>query len=180
MAPALVRSGGTPSPSRSPGGFASAWLGALLLLGAGCEPEALPTPPVTAKVEAEAPATGSARQVTVFAIKATPGAEAIDPRLSAVRDQLRQVLPGHGFELIVSRSERLRPGETLACDLGGDRVAETTLEGDGSGRVAFRCTFREGDAPPFSTVVDAPENQLFFYERSLRDGGRVLIGVGAR
>ncbi|WP_206107741.1 hypothetical protein [Paludisphaera rhizosphaerae] len=121
-------------------------------------------------------------QVTVFAIKATPNASAIDPRLSEVRDQLRKVLPNHGFELIATRSERLQPGETLPCDLGEDRVAETTYESAEAGRISFLCSFREGpsDAPAYTTHVDAPENQLFFYERSLRDGSRVLIGVGAR
>jgi hypothetical protein len=118
--------------------------------------------------------------VTVFAIEAEPGSSAIDPRLTSVRVQLRKILPDHGFRLIESRSERLAPGATLACDLGGGRVAETTLESDAEGRITFRCTFQEGDAPPFQTVVDAPENQLFFYERSLRDGTRILIGVGAR
>ncbi|AMV35965.1 hypothetical protein [Planctomyces sp. SH-PL62] len=154
----------------------------LWLLVSGCSPrssspepapEPAPTGVAVSSVEA-------ARQVTVFAIKAEPGESAIDPRLTSVRVQLRKVLPDHGFELIVSRSERLSPGETLACDLGGGRVAETTLESDDAGRVTLRCSFQEGDAPPFVTVVDAPENQLFFYERSLRDGSRVLIGVGAR
>ncbi|WP_165071211.1 hypothetical protein [Paludisphaera rhizosphaerae] len=149
----------------------------MLLLFAGCERPSQPTPSSPQFV-----ATGQPMQVTVFAIKATPNASAIDPRLSEVRDQLRKVLPNHGFELIATRSERLQPGETLPCDLGEDRVAETTYESAEAGRISFLCSFREGpsDAPAYTTHVDAPENQLFFYERSLRDGSRVLIGVGAR
>ncbi|MDG3007406.1 hypothetical protein [Paludisphaera mucosa] len=155
-------------------------LAAILVLASGCSqrppsPGADPVPPPIVAVSPE-----DARQVTVFAIKAVPGSSTIDPRLSTVRTQLRKILPDHGFELIVSLSERLNPGATLTCDLGGGRLADTTFEKDESGRVTLRCTFKDGDAPPFSTLVDAPENQLFFYERALRDGTRVLIGVGAR
>jgi len=152
---------------------------AALLFAAGCErrPEASPSPPSSPVV-----AKGPAMQVTVFAIKAVPGTSAIDPNLNEVRERLRKVLPNHGFELIATRSERLQPGETLTCDLGEGHVAETTYESADAGRVSFLCSFREdrsNDASD-STHVDAPENQLFFYERSLRDGSRVLIGVGAR
>ncbi|WP_337175457.1 hypothetical protein [Paludisphaera sp.] len=118
--------------------------------------------------------------VTVFAIRATPGGSGIDPRLAPVRGQLRSIAPDDGLELIATRSEPLRPGETLTCDLGDGRSADTTFEGEDAGRVLLRCTFKDGDAPPFSTRVDAPENQLFFYERPLGDGSRALIGVGAR
>ncbi len=117
--------------------------------------------------------------VTVFAIRATPGA-GFDPRLAPVRGQLRSIAPDDRLELIATASEPLRPGETLTCELGDDRIAETTFEKDEDGRILLRCVFKDGDAPPFSTRVDAPENQLFFYERPLGDGARALIGVGAR
>lgn len=148
----------------------------LLLSLAGCTPGPESAPePLPAVSASSVP-----RQVTVFAIKAIPGGSTVDPQLSPVRAQLRKILPDHGFELILSRSERLEPGQALDCDLGAGRVAETIYEGDEAGRVSLRCSFKDGDSPPFSTRVDAPENQLFFYERTLRDGSRVLIGVGAR
>jgi hypothetical protein len=126
---------------------------------------------------------GDPPQVTVFAIRALPGVSAIDPRLSTVRAQLRKVLPDHGFELIESKSRPLVPGQSLTCDLGRGWRARTTLgipSPDDFGRVRLRCELLEGDETRFSTDVDAPENQLFFYEHDLGEGGRVLIGVGAR
>jgi hypothetical protein len=126
---------------------------------------------------------GEPRQVTVFAIRALPGVSKVDPRLSTVKAQLRKVLPDHGFELIESKSGSLVPGESLACDLGRGWRARTTRvlpSPDDFGRVRLRCELLEGDETRFSTDVDAPENQLFFYERELGDGVRVLIGVGAR
>lgn len=144
----------------------------LLLLGvAGCTTRQEP-----------APSTGAGRSVTVtvFAIRATPGGSALDARLSPVRGQLRTIAPDDSLELIATRSEPLKPGETLACDLGDGRSADTTFEEEEAGRIVLRCTFKGGDSPPFSTRVDAPENQLFFYERPLGDGSRALIGVGAR
>jgi len=144
--------------------------------------EPAPEPVAAAPAEGDESALADARQVTVFAIRATSDAGSIDPRLSSVRVQLRKMLPDHGFQLIEARSERLGPGETLTCDLGEGREAQTTLvaHAEDQDRVQFRCLLIDGDAPPFSTLVDAPENQLFFYERTLRDGTLVLIGVGAR
>ena len=44
----------------------------------------------------------------------------------------------------------------------------------------LRCTLSQQGTKEFSTLVKTPINQLFFYQRSLKDGSRVLIGVGAR
>jgi len=126
---------------------------------------------------------GDPPQVTIFAIRALAGVSTIDPRLSIVRAQLRKVLPDHGFELIESKSGRLVPGESLTCDLGRGWRARTTLaipSPDDFGRVRLRCEWLEGDEIRSSTDVDAPVNQLFFYERDLGEGVQVLIGVGAR
>lgn len=159
---------------------------ALLILARGAplpaeikaEPIAAPAP----EPKLEEADWGALRQVTVFAIRATDDAGSVDPRLSSVRVQLRKMLPDHGFQLIEARSQRLGPGETLTCDLGEGREAQTTLiaHAEDADRVQFQCRLVDGDAPVYSTVVDAPENQLFFYERSLSDGTLVLIGVGAR
>lgn len=163
-------------------GFAVAL--AVLILARGARPA--PTPEAASNSQTpEAPiesTAADARQVTVFAILATPTPGEVDPRLSSVRVQLRKMLPDHGFQLIEARGGRLAPGETLTCDLGAGREAQTTLisHADDEDRVQFLCRLIDGDAPPFSTRVDTPENQLFFYQRPLRDGSLVLIGVGAR
>lgn len=145
---------------------------------------ATPPAPVRPSVPAEViDDAAEPRQVTVFAIRATRGESKIDPRLSSVKAQLRKTLPDHGFELLEVQSGPLVPGESLTCDLGRGWRAVTTMlppSPDDFGRVRLRCELIDGAEPHFSTVVDAPENQLFFYERELRDGTRVLIGVGAR
>ncbi len=121
------------------------------------------------------------RQVTVLAILATPATKEIDPRLASVRTQLRKALPDHGFRLLEVTSKRLRSGESITCDVGHGYKARTTVEGsDDSGKVVFRCDFRKGDDVEFTKQIKSPTNQLFFYERQLDDGKRVLIGVGAR
>ena len=124
----------------------------------------------------------SVRQVTVFAILATPGSKSIDPRLGSIKTELRKVLPEHGFKLITVESKRIGTGQTVTCDLGNGYKTETTLvqSVDENGKVRLRCTLALNGKHEFSTLVKTPANQLFFYERLLKDGTRVLIGVGAR
>lgn len=124
----------------------------------------------------------TARQVTVFAIQATPGPATIDPRLGSVRAELRKVLPGHGFELLTVESKRLEAQQSVTCDLGRGYKAETVLVEpmDELGKVHLRCILSKDGKPEFSTLVKTPINQLFFYERKLDDSTRVMIGVGAR
>ena len=50
---------------------------------------------------------------------------------------------------------------------------------DEAGKVHLRCILTKDGTPEFATLVKTPINQLFFYERSLADGTRVMIGVGA-
>jgi hypothetical protein len=169
---ALTRPFGPPSPEGRGDILHRGFLWPFVILLAGCTNHPEPTPP---PVEP-----GPSVTVTVFAIRARPGVSGVDPRLAPVRGQLRSIAPDDGLELIATLSEPLKPGETLSCDLGDGRVADTTFEKEEAGRVILRCEFKDGDSPPFSTRVDAPENQLFFYERPLADGSRALIGVGAR
>jgi len=124
----------------------------------------------------------TARQVTVFAILATNDPAAIDPRLASVNSQLRKVLPGHGFKLLDVKSKRIEATQSVICDLGNGYKAETILVRplDENGKVQLRCNLSQQGTKEFSTLVKTPINQLFFYERSLKDGTRVLIGVGAR
>ena len=124
----------------------------------------------------------TARQVTLFGIVATPGSRAIDPKLASVSGQLRRLLPDHGFRLLDVRSKRLQPGQSVACKLGDGFVAETSLVKvlDANGKVRLRCELRWHEQPQFATLVTTPPNQLFFCEKRLNNGSRILIGVGAR
>jgi hypothetical protein len=124
----------------------------------------------------------TARQVTVFAILATADPAAIDPRLASVTSELRKVLPGHGFKLLDMKSKRIEATQAVTCDLGNGYKAEIVLvrPHDENGKVQLRCNLSQQGTKEFSTLVKTPINQLFFYERSLKDGSRVLIGVGAR
>ncbi len=91
-------------------------------------------------------------------------------------------MPGHGFKLLGVESKRLEAMQSVTCDLGRGYKAETVLVRplDENGKVQLRCNLSRLGTKEFSTLVKTPVNQLFFYERSLKDGARVLIGVGAR
>jgi hypothetical protein len=123
-----------------------------------------------------------ARQVTVIALIATPGASAIDPRLATIKSQLDKLRPNHGFKLLDAQSKRLEAGEAVACDLKDGYTSETVLVRalDDAGKVELRCELRLDDARLFATLVKTPLNQLFFYEKELKDKSQLLIGVGAR
>jgi hypothetical protein len=125
----------------------------------------------------------TARQVTAFAILAIPNSATVDPRLTAnVKAQLRKILPDHGFKLLDVQSKLIDVDQAVTCDLGKGYTAETILVRslDENGKVQLRCKVALAKVAQFSTLVKTPANQLFFYERSLKDGSRVLIGVGAR
>ena len=124
----------------------------------------------------------TAPQVTLFGIMATPGSTAIDPKLAPVSGQLRRLLPDHGFRLLDVRNKRLQPGQSVACKLGDGFVAETSLVKalDGNGKIQLRCELRWNEQQQFATLVTTPPNQLFFCEKRLNNGSRILIGVGAR
>jgi hypothetical protein len=124
----------------------------------------------------------SARQVTTFAILATPASSTIDPRLEKIQSQLRKVLPDHGFRLLEVQSKRIEPKQSVTCRLGNGYKAETLLVHslDENGKVQLRCTLEHKGKAEFSTLVKTAVNQLVFYERSLKDGTRVVVGVGAR
>ncbi len=123
-----------------------------------------------------------ARQVTLLGVLASPHDPRIDPKLSRFEPQLRKLLPGHGFRLLDVQSKRLTAGQTLACDLQGGFTAEITLlqPTDPDGKVELRCALRRDDAVERETVVATPPNQLFFSEKPIPGGNRLLIAVGAR
>lgn len=131
---------------------------------------------------AAAPAHDDARQVTLFGVLATPGETALDPRLESVQEQLRKLLPGHGFRFLGVQSRRLVAGQSMSCDLRDGFSAEAVLVDplDANGKVQLRCSVSLRREFQFGTVVDTPPNQLFFFEKRLSGGQRMLVGVGAR
>jgi hypothetical protein len=122
------------------------------------------------------------RQVTLFGVIATPNDMSVDPKLASVAPKLRKLLPNHGFKLLDSQTKRVQSGGIITCDLGGGRTAAAKLlrPVDEDGKVRLRCELLLDDVKQFSTQVATPPNQLFFCDKGLDDGTRLLIGVGAR
>jgi hypothetical protein len=123
-----------------------------------------------------------ARQVTLFGVIASPFDLRIDPKLSRVAPQLRKLLPNHGFTLLGVESKRLTAGQTVACDLRGGFTAAATLTQplDMNGKVQLRCAVLQNQTVQLESLVATPPNQLFFCEKGLPNGTRLLVGIGAR
>lgn len=134
--------------------------------------------PAVAQEDGNAPA----RQVTLFGVIATPTDLRIDPRLAKIEPQLRKLLPNHGFRLLDVRGKRLSAGQTLNCDLGGGFTASTTLvsPADENGKVLLLVSVLQNRMLLLENRVNTPPNQLFFCDKLLPDGSRLLIGIGAR
>ena len=120
--------------------------------------------------------------MTVFAIVATPGDKNVDSNLTSIRSQLDRLLPRHGFKLLDVQNKEIMTGESVVCDLRNGYTTQVSLLGpvDENGKVKLRCELLLNQGREFSTLVKTPLNQLFFCERTLADGTRLLIGVGAR
>jgi hypothetical protein len=155
---------------------------AIALVVAGLLPLLAPEAHARARARRASAAADDARQVTLFGIVAMPNSTAIDPKLVQIADQLRKVKPNHGFKLLEVRSKRLAATESVACDLGNGYVAATELVKplDLNGKVQLRCTLSRFGDVLFNTLVTTPPNQLFFCDKPLDDGTRLLIGIGAR
>lgn len=130
----------------------------------------------------EAAAEPPARQVTIFGVIATPGSNAVDPKLAEVLPKLRELLPGHGFRLVDIQSKRLTPGHTVGVNFRNGMVAQTELSRtlDENGKVQLRLGLFLNGETQLLTQVATPPNQLFFYEREIAGGERLLVGIGAR
>ncbi len=122
------------------------------------------------------------RQVTVFGILATPNDRTLDPKLQPIAPQLRRLFPNHGFRLLGTETGRLASGETLACPLAAGLALQTQLVTplDANGKVQLRVQLDRDGQLDFATVVTTPLNQLFFCDKPLPDGTRVILGIGAR
>jgi hypothetical protein len=124
-----------------------------------------------------------ARQVTVFAVIATPeGKTPESSKLATIKSQLDKLLPRHGFKLVDAQTKRVETGESVTCDWEDRYSVVTSLIEmlDESGKVQLRCELFKGEDRQFSTLVKTPLNQLFFCQRPLENGSQLLIGVGAR
>lgn len=124
----------------------------------------------------------SARQVTLFGVIASPYDPAVDPKLARIAPQLHKLLPHHGFKLLGVQSKRLVAGQTLTCDLGHGFTAGATLNlpADENGKVQLRCAVLQNQLTQLESLVATPPNQLFFCEKGLPNGTRLLVGIGAR
>ena len=122
------------------------------------------------------------RQVTVFGVLASPGQGRDDPKLKEILPQLRTALPGHSFKLLKVNSKRVVAGESVACELGDGYVAATQLVNplDANGKVQLRFDFSLGGYPQYQTLVSTPPNQVFYINRPLGNGERLIMGIGAR
>lgn len=122
------------------------------------------------------------RQVTVFGVLATPGASADDPKLKDVLPQLRHLVPGHGFKLLKVESKRLVSGEAVTCILGDGFVAASQLTTpiDPNGKIQMRFDLSFDGLSQYQTIVTTPPNQIFYVNRMLPNGERLIIGIGAR
>jgi hypothetical protein len=124
----------------------------------------------------------STRQVTFFGILATPNDPTIDPKLRPIAPQLRRLFPGHGFRMLGVETRRIETGQVVDCDLGGGFAGHATLLDpmDANGKVQLRVQLDQNEQIDFATLVSTPLNQLFFCEKRLNDGSRLVLGIGAR
>lgn len=122
------------------------------------------------------------RQVTVFGVLATQGQGQDDPKLKEILPQLRAAMPGHSFKLLKVASKRVAAGEAVECDLGGGSAATTRLITplDPNGKVQLQFQFSDAGLPVYQSVVSTPPNQVFYVNRVLGPGERLIIGIGAR
>lgn len=123
-----------------------------------------------------------ARQVTVFGVMATPGSKSADSALTSVHSQLDKLLPSHGFKLLDAQSKSIVAGESVTSQLGNGYTVVTTLTKtmDDNGKVELRCELFQDERQQFSTLVKTPPSQLFFCQRAIKNGVKLLIGVGVR
>jgi hypothetical protein len=124
-----------------------------------------------------------ARQVTLFGIHATPGGNAVDPKLKKIEPQLKKLFPGHSFKLVKTESKRLTVGQAVTCTMdktGFIAGAELLTVLDPDGNVQFKFALEFNGTTEFATLVRTPPNQLFFCDKMLPDGSRLLIGLGGR
>ena len=152
----------------------------LLAIGCGTIPASAQVPnfPFFGPMVAPPPS----RQVTLFSVLATPGDSTLDPKLKPIAAQMRKVFPGQGFKLLAAETRRVAVNETIVADLGGGFLAGAQLLNprDPTGKAQLRFELERDEQIDFATIVNTPLNQLFFLEKRLPDGTRIIIGIGVR
>lgn len=129
---------------------------------------------------------GPSRQVTLCGIHATPtppgDSPKVDPKLKPIANQLRRLFPGHDFKLVGVETQRVGLNQTLTCDFGAGFVANAQLTNplDPNGKAQFRFQLDQGGMIDFATIVNTPLNQIFFLDKPLPDGSKLIMGLGAR
>lgn len=133
-------------------------------------------------IPAEARQVVASRQVTLFGLVATPNSNAMDPKLRPIAAQLRKLFPNHGFKLVGVANKRLAVGQGLTCNLGQGFLAGAELVDplDLNGKVQLKFQLDYQNQAQIATLVTTPPNQLFFADKILPDGSRLVLGVGAR
>lgn len=126
----------------------------------------------------------TSRQVTLLGVRAVPDSDKIDAKLDKpnIAPLLRMLRPGYGFEFVGHASQRLHSGETLRCTLGEKTIARAKVLDvlDDDGNVDFQFELEVDGQTQLSVPIRTPPNQVFFCEKKLASGERLLIGVGAR
>jgi hypothetical protein len=123
------------------------------------------------------------RQVVMFGVYATPGSEAMDPKITpVVAAQLRKTLPGHGFKLLQVKSQRVMKDQSLLLDLGDgfgtSAMLLSPLDPNGKVQMKFGLTYQGNSV--FQSVVVTPADQFNYFDKMLPNNSHILIGVGAR
>ncbi len=164
-----------PPPSAVPAGRLPALLAAALLIAG------LALLPSSSPGQEALP-----RQVTLFGIRAIPtGANTplvIDPKLQPIEAQLRRLFPNHSFELVGVETQRVPTGRSMSCNFGSGYAASVQLTNplDLNGKAQLRFQLNQNGAIDFATIVNTPLNQLFFLDKRLADGSKLIMGLGVR
>ncbi len=133
-------------------------------------------------VPARAQVTIPGRQVTIFGVLATPGGGVVDPKLKPISAQLQKLLPNHSFKLIKLESRRITASQSVPCDLGEGFTTEAQLLSplDLNGKVQMQLDLSFQGVSQYRTIVVTPPDQIFFVDKVLGNGSRLIIGLGAR
>lgn len=134
------------------------------------------------------PASGPTRDLTLFGVVATPDSSWVDPRLTAADlvPQLRAFVvdcADCGVKLLGSKTkERMAPSQSVSLDLEQGHVASAELLDplDAEGKVRLKFTLSQRGRTSYEATVITPPDQPFFCDKTLKDGRRLLLMVGAR